>query len=150
MDSIYNKYRMENDVIVANREKTIEFFTIFKKMSKADYEGRVAIMKELYGELKDLPVTYYYGDFCSITIFKENEQYKFTFDCKKGNLNDIAAAFPELAEEIDKVGYEQLKLQKPELFTSQENSGEVSLKDDFYINLYRNLNINKGKQRKDS
>ncbi|MBQ4114421.1 hypothetical protein IJD34_03365 [bacterium] len=146
MGSIYDKYKNDVENLTLNKNKMIEFYGLMRKMQQLDYDGRVALMKEMWGEPKVLPATHYYGEYCNVVVFKENDKYKFTFNCDNGDFKDLQKAFPELAAEFKRLADERLKTKHPELFEQQSNADselfEVN-KDSVYLNLYNNIKINR-------
>lgn len=146
----YSEYEM-NSNYEYNRAQTLIFLDIMSKLMQASYEEKLEIVKETWGEIKEFPKVYFYGDYCSVKIFKESEKIKFTFDCSQVNLALLEQGNPEFGKRVKEkfieiresqnnsegnVVYENTEKVK----TSEKEHDIVSVSDD-YINLYRNINI---------
>ena len=140
MSSIYDKYNENLKQLEYNKQKLVEFFQIIAQFANTTYAERIEIMTKLWGTIDECPKTFYYGDACSITISKKDNQYKFKFDCKSVYLNELFNLYPDFANEISKHLDAALKKDMPELF-NEENHAQNEL-DLGYLNVYRNININ--------
>lgn len=135
-----------------NRAQTLVFLNLMNKLMHADYEQRLEIIKETWGEVKDFPKVFYYGDYCSIMIFKEDDKVKFKFDCTNTDLEVLKQGNPDFGEQVAKKFKEKMTVDKEDVEFSklstkdecehQFNKAENSVSND-YINLYRNINFKK-------
>ena len=113
-----------------------------------DYDGRVQAMIETWGEQENLPKTYFYGDFCNIKIYKENDKIRFEFNCENGDIEEFMKINPDFVENALKQAEEKLKQERPELFytqdetsDSQENTDAQNVLD--YMAMYNKLDVKK-------
>lgn len=138
-----------------NRAQTLVFLDIMNKfMHAVDYEDKLKIANEIWGELKDLPKIYYYGDYCSVKIHQKDKEIKFDFDCSHINLELLQQGSPDFADklkdEVARQSKEQVISEDRELSTETENNDKTSTKEALekisdinYINLYNNIKFKK-------
>ena len=127
-----------------NRAQTLVFLDLMNRLMHSTYEKRLEIVKETWGEIKEFPKIFYYGDYCFIKIYKESEKIRFNFECSQVNLDVLQQGNADFAKAVEdkfiklKEEEEKNNIEENDSEENTQTSDDKSLNND-YINLYRNI-----------
>ena len=153
MDNVYEQFHQEGSDYEYNKKKAREFFAVMQKIKDVPKTERAEFVKNTWGEINEYPKQIHYGKFCRVQIDKKGADISFQFACINCDFEDLQKEFPGLAEEIKKMAEAEFERKKQQAEEEKEfiaNADEKQTAETDYLNMYRNLNINKLKNPKNN